>query len=90
MTFDKQEMTRRFWELKKAIEATEAKVADLRGKYEPQWNAAQELRRKHTAEIKAVESKVLKGVTMFEAKNEMAFLARGLGNVGTDPAQPGA
>lgn len=81
----KDEMRARFWALKNAIEAVEAAVAPLREARDAAWNAAQDADRVAMAEIRAIEAEVEPGVGMFEAKNELAFLARGLGgNVGVE------
>ena len=83
----KDEMRARFWDLKHAIDAKESAVAALREKYEPEWNAATAARKAHMEEIRSLEGDVgIDGLSMFDAKQEMAFLARGLGNVGSDPA----
>lgn len=85
----KEEMRLRFWALKKAVDARESSVAAKREKCEPEWNAAQAKRKKDIEAIRALEADVgLDSLSMFDAKQEMAFIARGLGNqVGEDPTQ---
>lgn len=79
----KDEMRARFWALTHAIAATEAKS-------QPKRQALSDLtatQAKLAAEARKIESDVgLDGLSLFDAKQEKAFLARGLGNVGTDPA----
>ena len=76
----KEEQRARFWDLTHKMDAIRAKVAPLREKRDAHVNEAAEKDRKLMVEP---------GVGMYEAQQELAFLARGLANVGTDPALEG-
>ncbi len=83
----KEEMKARFWELENAMVAARAKIAPLREARDAEVNAAAARDIEMMAEIRAIEAEVLPGVSAFDAQQEQAFLARGLGNqVGEDPA----
>jgi hypothetical protein len=82
----KDEMKARFWELKGVIEAAHDKIAPLREARDAAVNAHAEADEKAMADIRAIEAEVTPGLNMADAKAEMAFLARGLGNVGDDPS----
>lgn len=81
----KDEMRARFWELKGKIDAAEARTAPLREARDASWNAAQAADRAAMAEIRAVEADVAEGLSMFDAKMELAFIARGLGGTVGEP-----
>lgn len=81
----KEEMRARFWELHDALEANRAKVAPLRAARDKFVNEAAAKDAGMMAEIRAVEAEVLPGLNAYDAQNELAFLARGLGNVGERP-----
>lgn len=75
----KDEMRARFWELKNAIDAADAAIQPV----VDQMSALNEQRAALNAQKKALEADVgVDGLSMFDAKMELAFLARGLGNVG--------
>lgn len=75
MTFDKDAMRARFWELTAQAEAIQANVAPLREAHDAFVNeTAAKAREMHDA-IKAAQE------GLFDIENERAFLARGLGNV---------
>jgi hypothetical protein len=82
--FDKESMRRRFWALKNAIDKAKEKIVPLREKRDAFVNKYND--RERDAElmkpILAIQADVLGGVSMFEAEQEMAMLARSLGNVG--------
>lgn len=81
----KEDMRARYWELLDAMDAVRAKVAPLREARDAAVNAAARADEKAMAEIHAIEAKVEPGLAMFEAQNELAALARALGNVGERP-----
>lgn len=79
----KDEMRARFWALKHAIDDTEAKSQPVRDALSALTAEQAKLR----AQAEKIESDVgFEKLSMFDAKQELAFIARGLGNVGTDPA----
>lgn len=82
----KEEMTARFWALTDAMDAVRAKVAPLREKRDAAVNKAAEEDRKAMEAIRAIESDVIDGMSMYEAQQELAFYARALNNVGERPA----
>lgn len=73
----KTEAAERFNALKDAIDAREAEIAAKRAVYEPQWAKTAEQR----AEVKAMNDDVLDGMSMFDAKQQLAMCARMVGNV---------
>lgn len=78
----------RFWELKNAIDAIEAQTAPLRTARDAFVNAAARRDEALMEEIRAVEAQTVGGSNLFDARQELAFLARGLGNVGENPTPP--
>ena len=81
----KDEMRARFWELTAALEAMRAKTAPLRAARDAHVNAAAAKDEAMMAQIRTIEAECLPGLNAFDAQNELAFLARGLGNVGERP-----
>lgn len=81
----KEEMRARYWELLAAMDAVRAKVAPLREARDKAANDAAAADKAAMAEIRAVEATVEPGLGMYEAQNELAALARALGNVGERP-----
>lgn len=81
----KEEMRARYWALRDKMDAVRAKVAPLREARDAAANAAARADEKAMAEIRAIEAKVEPGLNMFDAQNELASLARALGNVGERP-----
>lgn len=77
----KEEMRARFWELKGAIDAREAVIAAKHAELEPIKVKADAIR----AEIMALSAGVIEGMSMYDAKMDLATLARALGNVGAAP-----
>jgi len=75
----KEEMQARFWALSDAMDANRDKVAPLREARDAFVNEAAARDKEMMAEIRKIEDSVLPGVSAFEAQNEMAFIARGLG-----------
>lgn len=81
----KEDMRARYWELRDAMDSVRDKVAPLRAARDAAVNAAAAADRKAMAEIRAIEAKVEPGLGMHDAQNELAALARALGNVGERP-----
>lgn len=83
----KEEMKARFWNLTGKMDAARAKIAPLRAKRDAMVNRHREEDEKAMAEIRKIEAAVEPDLNMFDAQQELAFLARGLGNVGERPTQ---
>lgn len=79
---DKEEMRLRFWHLKKAVDAGKEKILPLQAERDKFANEAREKEAELTKPIRAVQADVVDGISMFDAEQEMAMLARYLGNVG--------
>jgi hypothetical protein len=75
----------RYWELRHAIDLARGRIAPLREKHDAFVNEAREKAQALADKMHAEETDVLDGLSMGEAMNEMAFLARGLVTVGEDP-----
>lgn len=82
---DKEEMRLRFWHLKNAVDAGKEKIAPLQAKRDKHVNDAREKEAGLMAPIQAIRADVVDGISMFDAEQEMAMIARYLGNVG-EPA----
>lgn len=79
---DKEEMRQRFWHLKKAVDAGKEKILPLQAERDKFVNKAREDEAKLMAPIHKIRANVVDGISMFDAEQEMAMLARYLGNVG--------
>jgi hypothetical protein len=74
----------RFWELKKLVDAAKEKIAPLREKRDAfvnQYND-REKDKKLMAPILKIGADIGGGISLFDAEQEMAMIARYLGNVG--------
>jgi len=79
---DKEEMRRRFWQLKKAVDAAKEAIVPLQKKRDAHVNKAREDEAKLMAPIRKIQANALDGISLFDAEQEMAMYARFLGNVG--------
>lgn len=79
---DKEEMRARFWHLKKAVDAGKEKIVPLQAKRDKFVNDAREKDAELMAPIHKARENVVDGISMYDAEQEMAMLARFLGNVG--------
>ncbi len=79
---DKEEMRARFWLLKRAVDAGKDKILPLQAKLDDHVNKAREKELELHAPIAAIREDVVDGISMFDAEQEVAMLARYLGNVG--------
>lgn len=79
---DKEEMRLRFWHLKKAVDAGKEKIIPLQAERDKFVNEARVKEAKLMAPIQKIRSNVVDGISMFDAEQEMAMIARFLGNVG--------
>lgn len=84
---DKEEMRTRFWELKKAVDAAKEKIVPLREKRDAFVNKYND--REKDAElmkpIRDIQANIGNGVSMFDAEQEMAMIARFLGGTVGEP-----
>ncbi len=87
MKFDKEEMRVRFWQLKKAVDAGKEKIVPLREKRDAFVNQYNDRDQdaKLMAPIKKIQADVLDGISMFDAEQEMAGIARFLGGTVGEP-----
>ena len=85
--FDKEEMRARFWTLKKAVDAGKEKIIPFRVKRDAFVNKYNDRDKdaELMAPIRAIQSDVLNGMSMAEAEQEMAGIARFLGGVVGEP-----
>jgi len=82
MSFDREAMRARFFELQRSKAEIHSKAAPFRDQMEQAAQAEHEAaarRRGFAAQAKEAE------IGLFEIDQEIAFIARGLGNVGSDP-----
>lgn len=79
---DKEEMRQRFWYLKKAIDAGKEKIIPLQAERDKFVNESRVKEAKLMAPIQKIRANVIDGISMFDAEQEMAMIARYLGNVG--------
>lgn len=84
---NREKQTNRYWELQHAIDKARAKIAPLREAHDRFVNDAADKARQLAAKMHAAEENVLHGMSLNEALDEVAFLARGLVNVGEDPSK---